>query len=136
MKSHHVVKFTLDNLKPSLDNIRSLILFLALNLSNQPVESLYVSSERFLAISYAFNNGILSDSTPLFTSIIRTHSISFVSIILIVRSLLTFIFTTFSVTYLPIISASSKIKFAIELLAINFLKFKANFSATQACDAF
>ncbi|KAF7703935.1 hypothetical protein CDIK_0039 [Cucumispora dikerogammari] len=82
----------------------------------------------FLAISYAFINRILSDSTPPFDSITRTHSISFVSIILNVRSLLTFFFPTFSATHLSI-SAFCEMKFAIDLLAIDFLNLKANFSA-------
>ncbi|KAF7683879.1 hypothetical protein CDIK_4452, partial [Cucumispora dikerogammari] len=68
MKLYHSVKLTLDNLKPSPDNILSLILFLALNLSNQPKKPLNVSSEWFLAISYAFINTILSDSTQPFSS--------------------------------------------------------------------
>ncbi|KAF7685605.1 hypothetical protein CDIK_3646 [Cucumispora dikerogammari] len=102
MKSYDAVKSRLDNLKPSPDNILSLILFLTLNLSNQPEEPLNVSSEWFLAISYAFINRILLDSTPPFASIKGTHSISFVSIILNVRSLLIFFFSTFSATNLSI----------------------------------
>ncbi|KAF7685420.1 hypothetical protein CDIK_3831, partial [Cucumispora dikerogammari] len=119
----------------SSDNILSLILFLALNLSNLPEEPLNVLSEWFLAISYAFINRILSDSTPPFDSITRIHSISIVPIILNVRSLLTFFFRTFSATHLSI-SAFCEMKFAIDLFAINFLNLKANFLVTRACDAF